>query len=168
MTLKLISIQFNNERLQHLPLTPSESAGSGIQDPRFLWYNTSMLSRALRLFLGWYFLREPKRIVIGYVRYAHALLEIVPFPFLIMTLFSPWKNILDRAPRRGFSLQRILEVLALSFLARGTGCVVRLLTMALGICAHVLLLAVATLYLLLWIFSAPLTLVGIAVILHLL
>jgi hypothetical protein len=127
-----------------------------------------MVSKTLRLFLGWYFVREPKRIVVGYARYAWALLDIIPFWFLIKTLLSPWKNILDRTVTRGFSLQRLLERMSLSFLARGSGCVIRIVTIIIGIALHIILLVLTAAYLFLWLFALPLSIWGIASIIHIL
>jgi hypothetical protein len=104
----------------------------------------------LRLF-GWYFCIQPRKIVLGYAAYATALFEIVPFGFLLLTLFSPWKNIKDRTVVHGFNLNKFIERLSLDLLARGTGFVVRILTMTLGLLLQVVLLAVSLTYLLAWI-----------------
>ena len=103
------------------------------------------------LFLRWYYLKAPLRILKGYRDYSIALLEIIPFGFLLFTLLSPWKNIADRTTVRGLDIKHITEALALSLLARGVGCVVRILTIALGLVFHVFLLAGAIIYLLAWI-----------------
>lgn len=106
-------------------------------------------------FLTWYFVREPLAILRGYAGYAKALFEIVPFGFLLLTLFRPWKNIVDRRTDHGINIQHIIERMSLSFLARGTGCVVRLFAIACGIMLQALLLVTTTLYLCSWI-TAPL------------
>lgn len=106
--------------------------------------------RVIPLFLRWYFLRAPLRIIRGYEEYVVALLEIIPFGFLLLTLLSPWKNIADHSQIRGLDIKHITEALALSLLARGVGCVIRILTIFLGLTFHILLLAGAVLYLLLW------------------
>ncbi|MDD5055762.1 MAG: hypothetical protein PHZ00_05860 [Candidatus Peribacteraceae bacterium] len=107
--------------------------------------------RLTALFLRWYFLRAPLRIIRGYGAYAMAFLEIVPFGFLLLTLLSPWKNIADHTQIRGLDIKHITEALALSLLARGVGCVIRILTIALGLVFHVLLLTGTIVYLLAWI-----------------
>jgi hypothetical protein len=106
--------------------------------------------RVISLFLRWYYLKAPLRILSGYRDYAIALLEIIPFGFLLLTLLSPWKNIADRTTVRGLDIKHITEALALSLLARGVGCVVRILTIALGLVFHIFLLAGTIVYLLAW------------------
>jgi hypothetical protein len=105
--------------------------------------------------LHWYFLDEPLAIVKAYVEYAKALLEIIPFGFLLLTLLSPWKNLHDRRQERGFNLNRAIESACFSLLSRGVGSTVRLITIALGLFFHIILLACSLLYLGLWI-SFPL------------
>ena len=101
--------------------------------------------------LIWYFVEEPIGIVRGYARYAKALLEIIPFGFLLLTLLSPWKNLHDRRQERGFNLNRAIESACFSLLSRGVGSTVRLITIALGLFFHIILLACSLLYLGLWI-----------------
>jgi hypothetical protein len=105
--------------------------------------------------LHWYFLDEPLAIVKAYVEYAKALLEIIPFGFLLLTFLSPWKNLHDRRQERGFNLNRAIESACFSLLSRGVGSTVRLITIALGLFFHIILLACSLLYLGLWI-SFPL------------
>ncbi len=112
--------------------------------------NTHILLR----FLRWYFVREPLRLTRGYFAYMKALFEIVPFGFLVLTLLKPWKNIVDRKTEYGINLQRIIERMSLGLLARGTGCIVRLFTITLGLLFHMLLLAGTALYIVCWL-SAP-------------
>lgn len=101
--------------------------------------------------LRWYFLDEPLAILRAYTGYAKALLEIVPFGFLLLTLLSPWKNLHSRGQERGFNLNRAIESIAYSLLSRGVGCTVRLITIALGLFFQIILLACSLLYLGLWI-----------------
>lgn len=98
----------------------------------------------------WYFIEEPIGIVRGYARYAKALLEIIPFGFLLLTLLSPWKNLHDRTQERGFNLNRAIESLAYNLLSRGVGCTVRLLTIGIGILLHAILFICSVFYLILW------------------
>ena len=105
--------------------------------------------------LIWYFRDEPLATIKAYVDYAKALLEIIPFGFLVLTLLSPWKNLHDRKQERGFNLNRAIESACFSLLSRGVGSTVRLITIALGLFFHIILLACSLLYLGLWI-SFPL------------
>lgn len=109
-----------------------------------------------RGFLGrdlfiWYFCTEPLSIVRGYTRYAKALLEIIPFGFLLLTLLSPWKNLHDRTQERGFNLNHVIESLAYNLLSRGVGCTVRLLTIGIGILLHAIFFVCSVFYLILWV-----------------
>ena len=101
--------------------------------------------------LIWYFRDEPLATIKAYVDYAKALLEIIPFGFLVLTLLSPWKNLHDRKQERGFNLNRAIESACFSLLSRGVGCTVRLITIALGLFFQIILLACSLLYLGLWI-----------------
>jgi hypothetical protein len=101
--------------------------------------------------LHWYFLDEPLAILRAYTGYAKALLEIVPFGFLLLTLLSPWKNLHDRPQERGFNLNRAIESACFSLLSRGVGFTVRLITIYMGLLFHVMLFACSLLYLGLWI-----------------
>ena len=58
------------------------------------------------MFLSWYYLEAPLNIVRAYAAYARAFAEIVPFGFLLLTLLSPWKNIVDRSPMHGMCIVR--------------------------------------------------------------
>lgn len=102
-------------------------------------------------FLIWFIIDEPYAIVRGYTRYAQALLEIVPFGFLLLTLLAPWKNLEDKTREHGFNLNRWIERLFYSLLSRGVGFTVRLVTIILGMLFHLILLSFATLYLALWV-----------------
>jgi hypothetical protein len=115
-----------------------------------------------RIYIFWYFVETPLRIISRYAEYACALLDIIPFWFLIKTLLSPWKNILDRTPRHRLDFKRMFEALCLNLLARGTGCVVRILTIIMGIVLHILVLGFTVLYLVVWLAFPLATLFGIA------
>ncbi len=104
----------------------------------------------LPLFLTWYYLEAPIAIVRGALAYARAFAEIVPFGFLLLTLFSPWKNIVDRTVIHGIDLEKIGEKLSLALLARLVGCIVRILTLALGLLSEGVLFAITSLYLSIW------------------
>lgn len=104
----------------------------------------------LWLILRWYVLQEPYAILIGYLRYARALQEIIPFVFLLMTLLSPWKNIYEKKKGHGFDLSEFLERLTLNIFSRAVGAVVRLCTILFGIIVQIVLLAMFIVYFGLW------------------
>ncbi len=101
-------------------------------------------------FLSWYYLEAPIAIVRGTISYIVAVAKIVPFGFLLLTLLSPWKNIVDRTPMRGIDLNRIMEKLSLGLLARAVGLVVRIITIALGLIVEIAIISISMAYLALW------------------
>lgn len=114
------------------------------------------------MFAQWYLWMEPVRIVRGYLAYGRALLEIIPFGFLLLTILQPWKNIQEHKTEHGFNLEKFIERLALNGLSRAVGLVVRLITVALGIVAHALLFAFAVVYFAVWLLFPALIVVGTA------
>lgn len=114
------------------------------------------------MFLAWYYVEAPLWIMRGWMAYAKAFAKIVPFGFLIRTLFSPWKNIVDRTVMHGIDLQKIAEKLSLGLLARLVGCTVRLLTIAIGLVIECLLLAGFAIYLAIWLTFPLLLLLGLS------
>ena len=80
------------------------------------------------------------RILREYRDYAFAFLEILSIPFLLRTLFSPWKGIIERYPTRGFQWDRILEAFTLNVVTRVIGMVVRVLTLVLALLMQIALL----------------------------
>ncbi|MSR68134.1 hypothetical protein EXS65_04940 [Candidatus Peribacteria bacterium] len=116
----------------------------------------------IALFFHWYYLEAPAGILRGYAAYARSFAEIFPFLFLLRTLFSPWKNIVDRSPMHGIDLKKITEKLSLGLLACMVGFFVRILTILLGLIAEMLLLAATILYLTVWLTFPILLVLGTA------
>lgn len=113
------------------------------------------------MLLKWFLLEEPSAIVHRYLRYARALTEIIPLPFLVLTLFSPWKNIRERKTEHGFSLERTLERLVLNVFSRCVGAVVRLFAFVLGVIIQLLLLVFFVAYFAAWILYPVLLVYGL-------
>lgn len=82
--------------------------------------------RPVRAFVAWYAWTRPYGILLGGFRYAAAILASFSVIFLLKTLLSPWKNILDDSRPR--TIQAIMESWSLSLLSRGVGCVVRIVS----------------------------------------
>ena len=114
-----------------------------------------------KLFLRWYFRDRPRELVHAYRAYAAAFAEVFAFVFLFKTLLSPWKNITDRYPSKGFNLGAILETLTLNITTRAIGSVVRILSMIAGLIVQVLLFAGFVCYGLIWLLFPLLILAGI-------
>ncbi len=114
--------------------------------------------RAVPAFLRWYLLGRPLHIAHAGFRYAHAFAQSFSIVFLLKTLLSPWKNIVEEGKTR--SLQQLLEGWSLNLLSRGVGCVVRLSAVVAGCmlaCAAVLLGFASVIA---W-YALPLTIVGL-------
>lgn len=106
-------------------------------------------------FIRWYFWLQPRAILRAYFEYLRALVEIFSFLFLIRTLFSPWKQIADPYPERGFSFSRFSQTLTLNLVSRTIGFIFRMTTLAFGLCAVTALTVCFGLFYLLWL-SFPL------------
>jgi hypothetical protein len=119
----------------------------------------SVTHKHAQAIVRWYLLEETMLIMRGYLAYAKALIEIIPLPFLFLTLLKPWKNIRERKRGHGFDFKAASERLVLNIFSRVVGAVVRLIAMALGIVLQAVLLTLSIAYLLLWILFPCLTVV---------
>ena len=115
----------------------------------------TLLSATIRQFIPWYFFMVPGAIVQTYVRYARALAQVFSFVFLFKTLFSPWKNILDQYPAKGFDLSLIAQAFFLNLTTRSIGAVIRFATIVSGIVVQVVALGVFVTCMAFW-FTLPL------------
>ncbi len=116
----------------------------------------------LLLILQWYAITEPLRIIVAYLRYARALQEIIPFLFLIVTLFSPWKNIREKKKGHGFNLNEFIGRLTLNIFSRIVGAVVRILTIIFGVIVQIVLLVLFLVYFSFWVTYPFAALAGIS------
>lgn len=114
-----------------------------------------------RMFLRWYFTQRPSEILHAYRAYAAAFMETFSFVFLLKTLLSPWKNIKDAYPSKGFNVGAIFETLTLNLTARVIGSVVRIIAIVVGIAMQLLLMIGFVAYAILWIIFPPLLLIGV-------
>ncbi|MDD4628118.1 MAG: hypothetical protein PHE68_01855 [Candidatus Peribacteraceae bacterium] len=119
-----------------------------------LFLHPGLLLRILvQEFLPWYLWREPIRLMRGYVEYAKAFYEIISIGFLLRTLFSPWKGIVERAPT-GFQWELIMQAIAVNLVTRGIGMVIRLFAIILSLAMQVIVLATFIVIFLAW-FAFP-------------
>ena len=116
--------------------------------------------------LRWYFVEYPSGIVRGYCSYARALMEIIPLPFLLLTLIAPWKNIRERKTEHGFNIQLWFERVIFNLFSRTLGAVVRILTMILGVLLHAFILCISVAYLLGWLLLPAITVTAVVVIIR--
>jgi ATP-dependent Clp protease ATP-binding subunit ClpC len=114
--------------------------------------------RPLPTLVRWFFVDRPGRIFRGSIRYASAMLESFSVVFLLKTLFSPWKNIVEDGKRRTFG--QMFEAWSLNMLSRAVGAVVRL-TAVFAACAFAILsIVIGLAFLGAW-FLLPLTVIAI-------
>lgn len=114
------------------------------------------------VFLRWYYTEAPRAICHTAMTYIVAIAEIFPFVFLLKTLVSPWKNIVDRTVMHGIDLNLIAEKLSLGLLARLVGFVVRILTIAAGLIIEIIAMATTVVLLMMWLTFPLLFLLGIS------
>lgn len=116
-----------------------------------LIFHPLLLLSVLEMFITWYVLEVPIGILRTYRAYARALGEIISVPFLLRTLFSLWKGIADDYPEQGWDFEEIFGTFCLNTLSRLIGCIMRFVSIVLGIGAQVLCFAIFTVALLVWI-----------------
>jgi len=121
-----------------------------------------------KTFLRWYFLERPLEIVHLYVEYATALGEMFSLVFLIRTLFSPWKEIIDTYPKKGFDVSQILQTFFLNLTTRSIGAFIRLSAIVTGIVLQLFLLVCFVLYFIAWVTFPALSASGFPYALYLL
>lgn len=102
-------------------------------------------------FLAWYFGKKPYELLKSYVAYADVITEVFSFRFLLRTLISPWKGILDSPPERGFDLTAMLEAIAFNLVSRLIGLVIRGTTLLVGLVLELLLLIASIAFIIMWI-----------------
>jgi hypothetical protein len=117
---------------------------------------------ALNVFLPWYFVRQPLAIIRSYGEYCAALNEIFSFSFLLKTLFSPWKGIIDAYPSKGLDLGKIFQSFVLNCMTRMIGFCFRIVTIAIGLLFHVIFLTVFACWLAMWVLYPLLVPVSLA------
>ena len=119
------------------------------------------LSRIMvRMFIPWYVMDMPLTIIRSYQRYAWAFWEIFSFPFLLSTLVSPWKNLLDTYPKNAFDMWGNFESFVMNMMSRMIGFLFRVMMIVLGIATHILCFTGFALFLSLWIVFPLLVLPG--------
>ncbi len=114
--------------------------------------------RPLPALLRWYLFDTPVRLIRGGFAYSSAILATFSVIFLLKTLLSPWKNILEDGRVR--SLQEHLEAWSLSFLSRGVGFVIRVVSIAAAVSLSLIAILAGIALTAVW-FVLPLTLIAL-------
>jgi hypothetical protein len=122
-------------------------------------YNAKLLS----IFIKWYTIEIPLKIVDQLYKYIIALTKIYSFVFLLKTLFSPWKNQVYAYPQKGFDLSLIFQVWTYNMIARIVGAIIRLATIFIGVFIIILTIFFGISILILWLLYPVLFIVLIMV-----
>ena len=122
----------------------------------------------LKAFVAWYTLDLSKKIARTGLSGLTVVSAMVPFVFLCKTYVSPWKQIRDTTPKRGFNLERIAEAFTLSVTARVIGMLFRTVAMVTGVVLAVVVIALTVVAFGVWVvlpvfFSGVLILAAIIV-----
>lgn len=105
----------------------------------------------LKAFVAWYTLDFSKRIVSTGKDGLRFVAAVVPFLFLCKTFFSPWKQIRDEAPKKGFNLERVAEGFTLNTTARVIGMIFRTAAMIIGVVLALAVVAITIAALAVWV-----------------
>lgn len=112
-----------------------------------------------KTFLWWY-LREGLRIPSRGWEYAKVTNAILSIGFLLRTLFSPWKNIVEKPKVRGIAA--LGGIIAMSLISRGIGAVIRIAAIVIALTLQCAVLAFTVSYFLVWI-AYPIVLLSIII-----
>lgn len=101
-------------------------------------------------FIRWYYWVQPSKILKQFFEYLRAFIEIFSFIFLVRTLFSPWRQITDKYPKRGLNINAIAEAFTLNMVSRTIGFLFRIVTLFMGIFFVITLLVVFAAFYVAW------------------
>ena len=110
-------------------------------------YNAKLVG----LFIRWYWVEMPYRMIRKIYQYVLVLSRIYSFVFLLKTLFAPWKNQLYAYPSKGFDLKRIFEVWTSNSVSRLVGAFVRIFTIFLGLIITALVILIGCILSFIWV-----------------
>ena len=110
-------------------------------------YNLKLIT----IFIKWYFLEIPIKIVNLVYQYSITIIKIYSFVFLLKTFFSPWKNQSYAYPDKGFDINRILEVWTSNMVSRIVGAFVRFFTILIGLITLVITIIIGSFCLFIWV-----------------
>jgi hypothetical protein len=110
-------------------------------------YNTKLIG----IFLIWYVKEIPRYIIENTIAYIRAISIIFSFSFLIKTLFFPWKNQLYAYPDKGFDIKHIFDIWIANSISRMVGCIIRLMTLIMGVILIIMVGFIGMGLLLMWI-----------------
>ena len=99
----------------------------------------------------WVVVSVPLALMKGVMRAVKLWLEIFSVPFLVLTLFSPWKRITDLYHPSGFNISRWAQALTLNLTSRMMGAIVRCSAIVFSLACLVMIVSVYLAAMAVWI-----------------
>jgi len=103
------------------------------------------------LWLVWYFVETPKRILRGWKNILSFNLNYFSVPLLFKTMFSYWHQYRWYYPR-GFDIGQYLEVFFSNLISRILGAIVRIFMIVFGVVAEIIIFIIGIIILAAWLF----------------
>ena len=113
------------------------------------------------IFWRWYYGEAASEVLRGWKNFIIFATQYFSIPLLLKTLLAPWRRDITRRPR-GLDLKKFFEYLAFNLISRGTGFLIRLITIIIGIVFLVFTIIVGAVFFILWLFL-PLILLGLLI-----
>ena len=113
------------------------------------------------IFWRWYYGEAMKEVLKGWNNFIIFATQYFSIPLLLKTLLAPWRRDITRRPR-GLDLKKFFEYLAFNLISRGTGFLVRFITIIVGIIFLVFTIFAGAVFFILWLFL-PLILLGLLI-----
>ncbi|MDP3734949.1 MAG: hypothetical protein Q8R39_00800 [bacterium] len=113
----------------------------------------SELLLVLPSYLTWHYSRSPREYAYLWARMLWFVVHVFSMPFLLATLFSPWRRLDEKYPRQ-LDLGAWGEVLVVNLLMRLVGFVVRMAVFTFGVLALVFVLLGGAVGFIVWL-AAP-------------
>ena len=114
---------------------------------------TEYNSKLITIFIKWYFIEMPIKLLKYIQEYMSVLSYLFSFKFLLKTLFYPWKNQVYAYPSKGFDIKLIMQVLTANLFARFIGAMIRLITIFIGIFVEIVFVIFSVGIVFVWVFS---------------
>ena len=113
------------------------------------------------IFWRWYYGEAVGEVLRGWKNFIIFATQYFSIPLLLKTLLAPWRRDITRRPR-GLDLKKFFEYLAFNVISRGTGFLIRFITIIVGIIFLVFTIFAGAVFFILWLFL-PLILLGLLI-----
>lgn len=117
----------------------------------FLCYNQVMSLNVVFLYFKWHYIDRTRIILKGWKNVLAFNLSYFSIPFLLKTLFSPWKKY-KWSYGRGFDPGRILQTSFSNLISRIIGAFIRIIFIIIGIIFEIFFFFAGILFFIVWIF----------------